>query len=72
MAGSDAAAAERAKATRATAPAFTRMTLDAAPVREAAAPACRLRLASGAVIEWREAPAAAQLAALLACAAVPR
>jgi hypothetical protein len=53
-------------------PAFTRVTLGAAPLRTEALPACRLRLASGAVIEWRETPAAAQLAALLGAAAPAR
>lgn len=50
-------------------PAFTRVTLGAPLGPAGVAPACRLRLASGAVIEWREAPGAAQLAELLESAA---
>jgi hypothetical protein len=63
---------EHRRATRTTVPAFTRVALGAAPLRTEALPACRPRLASGAVIEWRETPAAAQLAALLGAAAPAR
>jgi len=46
-------------------PAFTRVTLGAPAGAVPAAPACRVRLASGAVIEWSAAPEAADLAALV-------
>ena len=52
------------------APQFARVTLPApAP---SAAPACRLRLASGLVIEWSSAPGADVLAALALQFAAPR
>jgi hypothetical protein len=60
---------ERERVARARRPAFTRVTLGAPLGPAGVAPACRLRLASGAVIEWREAPGAAQLAELLESAA---
>jgi len=52
------------------APRFTRLTLPApAP---SAAPACRLRLASGVLVEWSASPPAELLASLVAQLAAPR
>jgi hypothetical protein len=53
-------------------PSFARVTLGAPALRHETAPACRLRLGSGAVIEWNASPPAGQLAELLAAMAALR
>lgn len=61
---------KRRRAPATSAPPFTRLALPA-PTPSAAA-ACRLRLASGVVIEWSTAPPAEVLAALAGELAAPR
>jgi hypothetical protein len=63
-------ASKRARPMAPRAPRFTRLSLPApAP---SAAPACRLRLASGVLVEWSASPPAELLASLVAQLGSPR
>ena len=62
---------KRLRPQAASAPLFTRLALPV-PAPSAAASACRLRLASGVIIEWSAPPPAELLASLVVQIAAPR